>query len=192
MVGAAKLAPGLEGRVSVSKLDSVRGVTMSNFQWFSPLGISVLLFLLHGILMVIAGGGFLFFYRNLGETRKQGILMSERMDRAFFGRSAIEIYRDNPELLTIVDLLMDVRTGLWLAFGIFELTVTWYALGAGQMWALWTLFVANFGMWLGYAAVSLRFIQRGVRLGLDVPPVIFGIPTILIPIATVLGWVGLR
>lgn len=163
-----------------------------NFQWLSPLGVSVALFLLHGVLMIIVGGGALFYYRRLGATRMRGALMSERMDSEYFGRPFQQVQANNPDLLVIVDLVMDVRAGLWLAFGIFEVAVTWYGLREGQVWALWTLFLGNLAMWLGYAVVSLRFLQRGVKLGLDAPPLIFIVPTILAPVATILGLFGLQ
>ncbi len=166
--------------------------TTINFQWLSPLGVSVALFLLHGVLMIIVGGGALFYYRRLGDARMRGALMSERMDNEYFGRPFQVVQANNPDLLIIGDLLMDVRAGLWLAFGIFEVTVTWYGLREGQAWALWTLFLGHLAMWLGYAVVSLRFLQRGVRLGLDAPSLIFTIPPFLAPVATLLGWIGLQ
>ncbi len=87
---------------------------------------------------------------------------------------------------------MLIKSGLWLAFGIFEIVVTWFGLRQGQRWALWTLAGANAAMIVGWGLVIVRYLQRGAYVDLDLPPVVFLWPSMVVPVATALGWVGLR
>ena len=52
--------------------------------------------------------------------------------------------------------------------------------------------LANVAALVGWLLVVLAFAQKGVPFGLDLPPVVFLLPMLLVPIATVLGWIGLR
>jgi hypothetical protein len=168
------------------------------FRWLSPLGISVSLFLVLGVLTVLAGLLAMFLYfppRRTARFAAQGqpsLVLSERGDSDYFGAPLLEVYARNPDVAEIVDLQMLIKSGLWLAFGIFEMVITWFCLRQGQRWALWTLGGANAAQIIGWAAVTLRFLQRGARVDLDLPPVIFLWPIFTVPVATILGWMGLR
>ena len=166
-----------------------------DFQWFSPLGASVFLFLLQAVLTLIASVVALALnpsittpaYRESG-----GFIFSGRMDSLFFGKSIQQLINDNPELLEIDRYSLYVRASLWLALALFQIALVWFGLREGQAWALWTIVAANFAALVGWVAVLIPFLGRGVSLGLDMPPVVLIVAPIVLPIATILGWVGLR
>jgi hypothetical protein len=168
------------------------------FLWLSPLGISVSLFLDLGVHTVLAGLLAMFLYFPPGRTARfaaQGqpaLVLSERGDSDYFGAPLLEVYARNPDVGEITDLQMLPKSGLWLAFGIYEIVIAWFCLRQGQHWALWTLAGANAAQIIGWAAVTLRFLLRGAHVDLDLPPVIFLWPTFIVPVATILGWMGLR
>jgi hypothetical protein len=168
------------------------------FQWLGPLGLSVALFLLLGALTVVAGLLAAALYFPPGRTARfaaqgqPGLVLLERGDADYFGAPLPEVYARNPDVAEVVDLQMLIKSGLWLAFGIFELVVTWFGLRQGQRWALWTLAGANAAMVAGWGLVVVRYWQRGAYVDLGLPPVVFLWPLFAVPVATVLGLLGLR
>jgi hypothetical protein len=167
------------------------------FRWFSALGASVALFLLLGGLTVVAGLLAVFLYFPPGRTARyaaQGrpaLMLLERGDSDYFGAPLPAVYARNPDVAEITDLHMLIKSGQWLAFGIFEIVVTWFGLRLGQRWALWTLAGANAAAVFGWGLVVVRYLQRAAHVDLDLPPVIFLWPLFVVPVATVLGWIGL-
>lgn len=166
------------------------------FQWFSPVGIAAVLFLSHGICLIIAGLLVFRLYRKPGTTKRNagwgGLILSARADSAFLGRPVGEMVQEDQMLTTVVDCLMNVSACLWLAFGIFETALIWFGVREGLAWAFWTVVLANLAVLAGWASISWQFIRRGVRLGFDLPPVAFLYAAIITPIAAVLGWIGLH
>lgn len=167
-----------------------------DFQWFSPLGIAVVLFLSHGICLIIAGFLVFWLYRKPGATKRNaswgGLILSARADSAFLGRPLGEIVQENQTLTTVIDLIMNVSGGLWLAFGIFETALVWFGVREGLAWAFWTVVLCNVAVLAGWAVIAWQFVRRGVLLGFDLPPIAFLYAAIITPIAAVLGWIGLR
>lgn len=165
------------------------------FRWLSPLGASILLFLLQGILTGIACLIVFAFspkitaasYRESG-----GFLLSGRMDSLFYGKSIKDLIQDNPQLLEIDRYSLYVRAGIWLGFAIFQIALAWFGMRQGQAWALWTIVLANIAALAGWLAVILPFVQKRIPLGLDLPPVVLVMAAAILPVATVLGWIGLR
>jgi hypothetical protein len=168
------------------------------FRWLSLLGASVALFLLLGALTVLAGLLAFGLYFPPGRTARfarQGqrtLVLLERGDSDYFGAPLAEVYARNPDIADVTDLQMLPKAGLWLAFGLFEVVLAWFGLRQGQPWALWTLAGANAAQLAGWGAVTLRYLLRGAHVDLDLPPVIFLWPLFVAPLATVLGWIGLR
>ncbi len=167
-----------------------------DFQWLSPLGIAAALFLSHGLGLIVAGLLVFWLYRKPGATKRNaswgGIILSPRADSAFLGRPVGEIVQENHMLTTVVDLIMNVSAGLWLAFGLFETALVWFGVRQGLNWAFWTVVLANVAVLAGWFSISWQFTRRGVRLGFDLPPVAFLYAAVITPIAVVLGWVGLH
>ncbi len=168
------------------------------FRWLSPLGISVALFLVLGLLTVVAGLLAVVLYFPPGRTARfaaQGqptLVLLEQGDSDYFGAPLPEVYARNPDVAEIIDLHMLIKSGQWLAFGIVEIVIAWFGLRLGQRWALWTLAGANAAAVFGWCLVVVRYWQRGAHVDLDLPPVIFLWPLFVVPVAAVLGWIGLR
>ena len=168
------------------------------FRWLSPFGIASALFLVHGVLTAVIGvlSLFLFHLPAIGSSTRMaetgGIILSGRMDSQYFGRPLGDFVREHREMVQVVDLLMDVRAGLWTSFGICETALVWFGMRQRQPWAFWTVALANLGSLAGWVSIALQFARRGVTLGLDLPPVVFLYAAITTPVATILGWLGLR
>jgi hypothetical protein len=80
---------------------------------------------------------------------------------------------------------------MFAGFGIFQIVVAWVGLRHGQTWALWTLTATDLSilpyLWLFLA----KYAGAGASLGIgDMPP--YFLVLVIIPIALVLGWFGLR
>ena len=166
------------------------------FRWLSPWGLSAGLFLTQAGLTIFVAVLVFFINHRIMERRVEyaagGILLSGRMDSLLFGRDLGEILRSDPILVQVDGYLMSVRVGLWLAFGIFQVSLVWFGMRSGEAWAFWTVVLANVAALAGWLFLSVPFLQKGIPFGLDLPPVVFLLPLILLPLATILGWVGLR
>lgn len=158
------------------------------FRWLRPLGISVVLFLLFGVMNVFVGGMIPFLTRADQATY---LLMSERTDSVLFGDTPAGLGKINETLGLFRYLLLLWLAGLFLGFGLFQLAVTWFALRQGQAWALWTLTVSDLVMLPYWFLILSTYIRGGVTPAIgDLPPLISYL--VVIPIAALLGWLGLR
>jgi hypothetical protein len=168
-----------------------------DFRWLSPLGLSAALFLLLGVLTVMVSLLAMCLYFPPGRTARfaaQGqaaLVLADRGDSDYFGAPLPQIHAHNPDAAEVIDLQMLIKSGQWLAFGIFEIVVAWFGLREGQRWALWTLAGANTAAVFGWCLVTVRFLQRGAHVDMDLPPVIFLWPMFVAPVATILGWIGM-
>jgi hypothetical protein len=159
------------------------------FQWFSPLGISVALFMLSGGLYVLIGVLTpLLLNRGIGPTM---LIVSTRPDTIVFGRSPSEMLRDDPALFQLRTILIIILGGLLFALGCFHFAITWFGLRQGQTWALVALAIGGLAV-LPFWYIALRpYFEPGVNLTLfDVPPFMWVPAALLVP-AVVLGWIGL-
>jgi hypothetical protein len=115
--------------------------TSFNFQWFSPLGISVMLFLLYGGVYILIGGLSPFVLNTAVD--QEILVISGRTDTIVFGHTPAELRRDNPELVQLRTLLLTITGGLLLTTGCFHLALTWFGLRQGQLWALIALAIGG-------------------------------------------------
>jgi hypothetical protein len=160
-----------------------------DFQWFSPLGISVVLFLLcSGLYILIGVLTPLLLNKGVGPEM---LIVSTRPDTIVFGRSPSEILRDDPALFQLRTILIIIMGGLLFVSGCFQLTITWFGLRQGQPWALVALAIGGLAV-LPFWYIALQpYFQQGVNLTLfDVPPFMWVPAALLLP-AVVLGWIGL-
>ena len=173
----------------------MNGQPTFDFQWLSPLGIAAIIFLIHGVMVIVAALAAFWLYRRPGGTKRYagrgGLLLSGRTDSAYLGRSVSEIIEENKILTTVTDLIMKIWAGWWLSFGVFEVALVWFGVRQGLVWAFWTVVFSNLVVLAGFASVAREFIRRNVRLGFDLPPVAL-YALICTPIAIVLGFIGLR
>jgi hypothetical protein len=161
-----------------------------SFQWLSPLGISVALFLLYGAWHVLVGIFFPIYGRTGGSFK--ALITSERADMVVFGKPPAILLREDSALATVRQSMADWQSGLWFCFGIFQIALARFALRQGQRWAIWTLTLADLGM-IPFVGLYLQPILRAsAPWGLFDPPPILMTAVLVMPIAVLLGWIGLR
>ena len=160
------------------------------FSWLSPLGISVMLFLLSGVLHFLIGV-LTPFLIDSGFGRKI-LFISNRTDTEFFGTEPSLLLQQNPDVDKIRKLLAGGMGGFLAVVGIFIIAVSWFGLRGQQTWALVTLALCGFILAAGWYLTLRFYINANIRLTLaDLPPV-FWIPAVSLLPAVVLGWIGLK
>ncbi len=162
------------------------------FRWRSWLGLGVALLLPYGVLNALVGALYPALRRlGLGPAGPDYLLLNTPQDTALFGRRPSELLRENAALATYRALATDLLAGLWLAFGVFHLGVTWFGLRRGERWAWWTLVLASGAQGGGWLALLQAYRRRGVRVGLYLPPLLL-YPPLVLPFAAASAWIGLR
>ncbi|HKY84932.1 MAG TPA: hypothetical protein VJ160_08925 [Anaerolineales bacterium] len=163
---------------------------LTDFRWLSPLGISVVLFLLLGAFHILIGILTPVFVRA-DRITSNILLTSTRPDTALLGASPEDLIAKDRPLGLVRVVTVNWLAGYMIGFGILQVMVSWVGLRAGQSWALWSLTAAGFAM-VPAIWMSLRpFAQAGTMPGLgEMPPFITFL--VVVPIAAVLGWIGLR
>lgn len=167
------------------------------FQWLSPLGISVALFLFCGaiyFLMAVVGAVISHRYGVTGMPGIEGqFIFSAKADEIWFGWPPAEVVTENPRVGQLLLVFLDFMMGFMLAIGIVMMGIAWFGLRQGQIWALW-ITVAGYAGFLAYywlLAVVPFMREFGFRY-MEIWHPFALIPTVLVPIAAVLAWIGLR
>ena len=167
----------------------------SNFEWLSPLGISTTLFIIIGVVYTMLGilGPFL-YYSGAAKITKQ-IFLGEQADTYLLGKTPEEFMNESPQVEKFIELMMIVAWSLSAGMGILQLGVTYFALKPGESWALWTLGISNMltlsVFWFIIIIPVIAKINISWWKSIFIHPYAF-IPTILFPIAMILGWIALR
>ena len=160
------------------------------FHWLSPLGVSIMLFLLSGILHFLIGVLTPFLMDS--EFGRKILFISNRTDTEFFGTEPSLLLQQNPEVDKMRKLLSGGVGGFLAAIGIFMIAVSWFGLRGQQPWALITLALCGIILVIGWYLTLDVYIRAGIRLTLaDLPPV-FWIPAVTLLPAIVLGWIGIK
>ncbi len=163
------------------------GGIATGFQWLSPLGVSVALFLLIGLLWLVIGILTPFLLNQDG-----GLIVTQRTDTAYFGGSPEDLLAADPALGKLRTVLLTMLSGSFISLGVTFLALAWFGLREGRPWALVTLAVAGIAAVVLWAVSLAPYYRAGVRFTLgDVPPFIW-VPAFFVPAATILAWVGLR
>lgn len=152
---------------------------------------SAVLFGLCGLLS-LAVGLFVPFAIRGGGSNNPGPpgLFHPRPDAVLFGSEPLA-ERDAMRVRVHGIMLFDWLSGTLVSAGILELGVVWFGLAQGQGWAYVTLVLGNLTLAPYYALIVGRYVRVGARLRLfEVPPLMW-VPALLVPIAVVLGWIGL-
>lgn len=170
--------------------------TPFDFRWISPLGISVALFLLCAVTYILIPIFGAIALHRYGVASPQGMgqfIFSAKADEVWFGRPPAEVVRDNPKVGKLILLFMDFMMGFMLAFGVVLFGVVWFGLRQGQGWALWIAVVGNASFLTFYWLLAILPVMReyGFRY-MDIGHPFALVPTLLVPIAAILGWIGLR
>ncbi len=160
------------------------------FRWLSPLGISVILFLLFGVMNVLVGVLIPFFVRP-DRLTSNILFTSARTDTALFGASPKDLINQDRNLGLLRLLLNTWIAGLMLGFGLLQIAIAWFGLRTGQAWVLWSLTIADLSMVPFWWLILARYAQAGAMPGPgELPPMI--VYLVVIPVAALLGWIGLR
>jgi hypothetical protein len=163
------------------------------FDWLTPLGASVALFVLFGVLNVFVGVVAPIFtgFRGPAEASTGGLFFSERSDTIVFGTAPAQLLREDRPLATLRWLMLLWLAAMLLAFGILQLALAWFGLRERHLWALWALSIGDLATLPYWLAMIQAYVRHGAPLGVgDLPPLFLYLAAI--PIAALLGWVGLR
>jgi hypothetical protein len=159
-------------------------------RWLSPLGVSVALFLLYGAALSLALGIQWTIIQHT--STPPAVLTSPRTDTMVFGQPPAVVYQNNPALYTAETSDTDWRDGMALCLGIGVMALAWFGLRRGERWALWTLTLIGLGM-LPYAILYMQPVLRvGAPWGLLDPPPLLTFQALVVPVAVLLAWIGLR
>jgi len=164
------------------------------FQWNSALGYSVSLFLLINFIYLLLGilTPILYPGNSMKFTEMFGLVFSPRSDKAAFGKTTLEIVGQNSAIMSTKIAIYQMYFGLYCAIAILHFFIVWFGLKCGHSWALWALTASNFAVIFFFILGARYFSQQLTPLYFkDLPPYAT-IPGLLLPIATVLGWLGLH
>lgn len=146
------------------------------------------------ILFLVAGGMWLviglltpvMFDSAMGRRTLFG---SPSSDAVLYGLPPEELLVSNPQLATLRRVTLPAVAGLMVAAGLLTLSVAWFGLKESGSWALTLLTVVGLAVLPCWWIVFGPYRQAGIKLGLfDLPPFMW-VPGILMPVASVLGWI---
>lgn len=160
------------------------------FVWLSPLGISVLLFLVSGIFRILIGCLTPFFMDS--KITEPSIIMTSRADEKLFGESPSRLLEEDKALHKTRNLILTLLAGVLVIAGIFMVSLAWFGLRGGHWWPLVTLAVAGVAELPFWISFIRHYTKAGVHLTLaDIPPFIW-IPQLLLVPAIILAIIGLK
>ena len=152
--------------------------------------VSAVLFGLLAALSLVVGLFVPFAIRANGGHPGPPGLFHPRPDAELFGSEPVG-ERDATRVRTLGIMHFDWLSGNLVAVGILELGLVWFGLARGEVWAYGLLVLANLAVAPYYALIVGRYVRAGVRLRLiEVPPLMW-VPAFALPVAIILGWVGL-
>ncbi len=160
------------------------------FRWASPLGVSAALFLSYALFCAAIGIGGPIYLRSGHASVAESLFFTGRAEQGLYGKPTLDLVREAPALLTVRRQLMDVWCAFALALAIAQVAIVWFALRRGEAWALWTLALADIAIVVYYFALLVPAARPHLAWG-DVHPFAW-YPAIVVPVATLLGWLGLR
>lgn len=146
-----------------------------------------ILFLLVGALWLVIG---VLTPLLVGKVGPPILFVSTRTDTVVFGAPPDDVLAASPQLATLRLMLLRTIGGLLAAAGLLVLAVAWFGLESSGRWALVTLTVVGLAVVPFWWVALTPYRAAGVNLGLgDIPPFMW-VPAILMPVASVLGWIG--
>lgn len=160
------------------------------FRWRSLLGVATALFLLYGAMNALAAVFVPLSLHRSGPWAVGGLVFTEQVDTAVLGQRLTTLTKTDPALGAFLVAFMDTMCAYMMAFAILELGVVWFALRRAQMWALGAATLSNLVVLPYYVAIALTYVQFGVPLKATLPLLLY--VGVLIPVAAILGWMGLR
>ncbi len=168
-----------------------------DFRWLSPLGISVILFLGFSLICLVFGALGPFLVRRYGPGSSSASLMnwfvfSVRADTAYFGQSPPDLVKENSAIAELHVTMLNLFGGFLICLAIAQFCLVWFGLREGHLWALWALAISDLAVVVHYWVLVVPPFARAFPLGFsDLHPYVL-YPMVAVPIATLLGWLGLR
>ena len=160
------------------------------FRWRSLLGVATALFLLYGAMNALAAVIVPFSLHQGGPWAVGGLVFTEQLDTAVLGQMVTTLTKTDPALSAFLVTFMDTMCAYMMAYAILELGVVWFALRRAQLWALWVATLASLAILPYYMTIALTYVHFGVPLKATLPLLLY--VGLLIPVASLLGWIGLR
>jgi len=164
--------------------------TQTEFHWLSSLGISVILFLLYGLVYILIGS----FTPIMSQSRigKTMIILSPRTDEKLFGDKPENLISADSTLAKTRKIILNMLAGMLVVSGILLISIAWFGLRTGNTWAMIVLTIAGIVVLPFWWFVFKPYFDAGINITIaDVPPFIW-VPAMLYLPAITLGWIGLK
>ncbi len=118
------------------------------------------------------------------------VYISTRTDTALFGAPPDQVLAGNPQLVMLRMMLIRSLSGLMVAAGLAVLGLAWFGMRTPDRWVLGLLAVIGAAVLPFWWSVFAPYRAAGIRLAIgDLPPFMW-VPAILMPVASVFGWLG--
>jgi hypothetical protein len=153
------------------------------------LTISRIVFVIVGVLWLLIG--LATPWASERSAGRFGMFMTHDTDLALYGGEPASLLATRPDLLTLRRTVFRVMAGLLVATGILVVGVAWFGLKERSVWALGLLTVIGLAV-LPYWWIALApYRAAGISLPLSVLPPFMWLPGLLMPLASLLGWIDL-
>ena len=168
----------------------------ADFRWLSTLGVSAILFLGFSLICLIFGTVAPFLVRRYGPGSPSASLMdwfvfSPRADAAYFGKTPAELVKETPAIAELHVMLLNLFGGFLICLAITQFCLVWFGLCAGHLWAVSALAIGNLAVVVHYWVSVVPPFRRAFPLAFsDLHPYVL-YPMVAVPIAALLGWIGL-
>ena len=148
--------------------------------------ISRALFIASGVLWMVIG---VLTPLLMGKVGPPIVFASPRTDTALFGQEPDALLDANRPLAIYRVMAWRTIAGLLLAVGAFTIGVAWFGLRPPTAWALGLLTFVGLAVLPYWDITFAPYRDAGVPLGIfDIPPLMW-VPGVLMPGASVLGWI---
>jgi hypothetical protein len=159
------------------------------FRWTTPLGLSVISFLVIGALWIFVGVLSVPLHKK---ANPEYLFVSTPADTAYYGADPSNLAPPGSALAKLRSMLITVLAGFLTLAGTLVIFIALVPLRQGHSWALVALVTAIVPALVLWGFALLPYVHSGVPLRIgDIPPLMW-VPTVLILPATVLGWIGIR
>lgn len=156
----------------------------------NALGWSTGLFVAFGVVWILIGSLTPFLHDT--PMGRSTLIFSGATDTKTFGDTPANVLANEPNVAKLRSILLILVGGLLVAAGLLIVAVSWFALRAGERWALATLSIVGLAVIPFYLLAARPYLAAGTTIHfLDLPPFIWVTTALWIP-ASALGWWGLR
>jgi hypothetical protein len=153
------------------------------------------MFISFGAIYALVGTvGTVIYFSGAVRLTKQ-FFLGETIDPLLLRKSPRAILNESPQIARYIELAM---IGMWsfsAGMGVLQLGVAYFGLRSGQPWALWTSGISTLLMLSIYWSTIIIPVVIRLRVSywraFFLHPYAF-VPTILFPVAMILGWMALR